>query len=174
METTIENTGKTELKEFELLTTQKFLFLCFISAGLYEVWWMFKSWRFFRDKDNLDIMPAVRAIFAIFFLNCLFENIQDYAKSNGYLKSFSSVGYFIGFIGLNFLSKLPDPYWLISFMSMFFLVPALEALNFGIKNSGEYTIIENEGYNNRQIGLIIVGGILWLLILVGILLPQGY
>ncbi|WP_271784428.1 hypothetical protein [Aquimarina algiphila] len=162
---------KTELKEFELLSIQKFIILSVLSLGLYEVWWIYKSWRFFRDKDNLDIMPAARAIFAIFFLNSLFEKIQDFSKSKGYTKTFSSIGYFIGFIGLNFASKLPDPYWLISFLSMFFLIPALESLNYGIKNSGEYKVIENGKYNYRQISIIIIGSIIWILVLIGMFVP---
>ncbi len=163
--------GKTELKEHELLSAQKFILLSVLSLGLYELWWIYKSWSFFRDKDNLDIMPAARAFFAIFFLNSLFDRIQYFSRSKGYTKTFSSIGYFIGFIGLNFAGRLPDPYWIVSFLSMFFLIPALESLNYGIKNSGDYTVIENGKYNNRQIGLIIVGSLLWILILIGMFLP---
>ena len=170
MENTLE-IDRLELKEFELLSSQKFILLSVFSLGLYNVWWIYKSWKFFRDKDNLDIMPAARAIFAIFFLNSLFEKIQNFSKSKGYTKTFSSVGYFIGFIGLNFASKLPDPYWLVSFLSMFFLIPALESLNYGIKNSGDYKVIENGKYNNRQIGLILVGAIFWVLVLIGMFVP---
>ena len=162
---------KVESKDFELLSAQKFIILCVFSLGLYELWWIYKSWSFFRDKDNLDIMPAARAIFAIFFLNSLFDRIQDFSKSKGYTKTFSSIGYFIGFIGLNLTSNFPDPYWIISFISMFLLIPALESLNYGIKNSGNYNVIENGKYNNRQIGLIIVGSLFWILILIGIFLP---
>ena len=170
MENTLE-TDQLDQKEFELLSTQKFIILSILSLGLYEVWWIFKSWRFFRDKDNLDIMPAARAIFAIFFLNSLFENIQDFSKSKGYSKTFSSVGCFIGYIGLTFVSKLPDPYWMVSFLSMLFLIPALESLNYGIKNSGDYRIIENGNYNNRQIGILVIGSILWMFILIGFFIP---
>jgi len=163
--------GKTELKELELLSAQKFILLSVLSLGLYELWWIYKSWSFFRSKDNLDIMPAARTIFAIFFLNSLFDRIQDFSRTKGYTKTFSSIDYFIGFIGLNFAGNLPDPYWIVSFLSMFFLIPALESLNYGIKNSGDYTVIENGKYNNRQIGLIIVGSLLWILILIGMFLP---
>jgi len=170
MENTLE-IDRLELKEFELLSSQKFILLSVFSLGLYNVWWIYKSWKFFRDKDNLDIMPAARAIFAIFFLNSLFEKIQNFSKSKGYTKTFSSVGYFIGFFGLNFASRLPDPYWIVSFLSMFFLIPALESLNYGIKNSGDYKVIENGKYNNRQIGLILVGAIFWVLVLIGMFVP---
>ncbi len=160
-----------EIIEFEILSIQKFLVLSIFSLGLYEVWWIYKSWRFFRDKDNLDIMPAARAIFSILFLHGLFEKIQDFSKSKGHTKTFSSAGYYLGFIGLNFTSRLPDPYWLVSFLSMFFLIPALESLNYGIKQSENYTTIENGKYNNRQIGIITVGSLFWVLVLIGLFIP---
>ena len=163
--------GKVELKELELLSINKFILLCVFSIGLYELWWIYKSWSFFRNKDNLDIMPAARAIFSIFFLNSLFDRIQDFSKSKGYTKTFSSIGYFIGFIGLNFTSRLPDPYWMVSFLSMLFLIPALESLNYGIRESGNYNVVENGKYNNCQIGLIVVGSLFWILILIGMFLP---
>ena len=110
-------------------------------------------------------------IINVLFLYSLFENIQEFSKSKGYLSTFSSVGYFIGFIGLNLAGRLPEPLSLISFLSVLFLIPALESLNFGIKNSGEYKIIETENFNNRQIGLIVAGGLLWILILISMFAP---
>jgi len=160
-----------ESTAIEILSTWKFITLSVLSLGLYEIWWIYKAWRFFKERDKLDIIPAARAIFAIFFLYSLFENIQEFSKSKGYLNTFSSVGYFIGFIGLNLAGRLEDPLWLVSFLSVLFLIPALESLNFGIKNSGEYKIIENENFNNRQIGLIVAGGLLWILILIGMFAP---
>lgn len=171
MENTLE-IDKTELKELELLSSQKFILLSVLSLGLYEFWWIYKSWCFFRDKDQLDIMPAARAIFAFFFINSLFDTIQEYSQSKGYTATFSSMGYSAGFIVLNFAGRLPDPYWLISFLSVFLLIPALESLNYGIKKSGNYKVIENGKFNNRQIGLIIVGSIFWALILMELMLPS--
>ena len=52
--------NKVESKVFELLSAQKFILLCVFSLGLYELWWIYKSWSFFRDKDNLDIMPVLK------------------------------------------------------------------------------------------------------------------
>ena len=163
--------NKTELKEFELLSTQKFIFLSIISLGLYDVWWIYKAWRFFKNKDNLDITPVARALFAIFFLHDLFEKIQEYSKSKGNTTSFSSFGCFIGFIAFNIASRLPDLYYLVSFLAVLFLIQPLKSINYAIKNSEEYSVIDNGKYNYRQIGLIIVGGILWILVLIGMFVP---
>lgn len=102
------------------------------------------------------------------FLNGLFEGVQNFAQSKGYTKTFSSVGCFLGFIGLNFTSRLAEPYFLISILSFLFFIPAVEALNFGIRNSSGYEIRDTEYFNARQLILIILGGIFWILVLMGL------
>lgn len=67
---TLQNTETTKI---EIVTLQKFVILSVISSGIYPIWWMSKTWKFFKEKDNLDVMPVPRAIFAIFFLNGLFK-----------------------------------------------------------------------------------------------------
>lgn len=160
--------NETETTKIEIVTLQKFAILSVISCGLYGLWWMYKTWKFFKQKDNLDIMPVPRAIFAIFFLNGLFEKVQEFAQSKGYTKTFSSIGCFLGVIGFNLLGRLPEPYFLISILSFLFFLPAVEALNFGIRNSSGYEIRDTESFNARQLILLIVGGIFWALVLIGL------
>jgi hypothetical protein len=121
---------------------------------------MYKAWRFYQQKEKLDIIPAARAIFSIFFLNSLFNKILDFAKEKGYNESYSSVSLFLGFIVANLLAVLPDPYWLISVFNFIFLIPSFKALNFAKRNSTDFEVIEQESFNGRQIALIVIGLIL--------------
>ncbi len=157
--------NETETTKVEIVTLQKFILLSIVSFGLYDIWWMYKGWKFFKEKDNLDIMPFPRALFALFFMIGLFDRIQDFAHENGYAKTFSSLGCFLGVIGFNLLGRLPEPYFIISFISFLFFVPALEAFNYGVRRSPDYEVVETEQFNARQIILLICGGIMWLLIL---------
>ena len=59
--------------EEQIISLNKFIFLSIISFGTYEIWWIYKAWKFFQQKEGLDIMPAARAIFSIIFLNTLFN-----------------------------------------------------------------------------------------------------
>ncbi len=113
--------NETETTKIEIVSIQKFIILSIVSFGLYAIWWMYKTWKFFKEKDNLDVMPIPRAIFAIFFLNGLFDKIQDFAQSKGYTEKFSSIGCILGVIAFNFAGKLPDPYFLISLLAFEFL-----------------------------------------------------
>jgi hypothetical protein len=86
-----------DVEEQKIINLNKFIFLCVISAGLYSIWWIFKAWRFYQQKENLNIMPALRAIFSIFFLISLFNKILSFAREKGYKENFSSIGLFIIF-----------------------------------------------------------------------------
>jgi hypothetical protein len=162
----------------EIVESGQFALLSFLSFGLYEIWWQYKMWRFFKQKENLDIMPAARALFAIFFLHALLEKIQDLAAKAGYQRSYSSGGLVLGFILFNVLSRLPEPYWLISLASVFMLLPPVNAFSFAIRNSQQYRVKQVAAFNARQIVLMIFGAILWFLVLVGLFVPaeslRGY
>ncbi|MGB9040174.1 MAG: hypothetical protein WCC23_16925, partial [Acinetobacter calcoaceticus] len=118
------------IENLKVISLNKFIFLSLISLGLYPIWWMFKAWRFFLIKDKLNIMPAARAIFSIFFLYSLFNHIKTYAKEQGYTNNFSSGWMYLAYLITFLLVYLPDPYWLISLCSIIFLIPAFKALNY--------------------------------------------
>jgi hypothetical protein len=145
-----------EIDEQKIISLNKFIFLSIISFGAYEIWWIYKAWKFYQQKENLDIMPAARALFSIFFLNRLFNKILDFAKEKGYKESYSSVLLFIGFIFFNLLSELPDPFGMIALVSFIFLIPPFKALNYAKQNSTDFIVTEQTSFNGRQIGLIVV------------------
>jgi hypothetical protein len=163
-----DTTGKTEI---EIVDVTKFLILYVLSFGFYGIWWMYKSWRFFKEKESLDILPAARAIFGIFFLYSLLEKIQAFARSAGYNKTIPSGPLAFAFIIVSIISsRLPDPYWVIGYAASLLLMQPVNTLNFAIENSEAYSAWRG-GFNNRQIGLLIAGSILWILVLIGLLVP---
>ncbi len=148
-----------------IISLNKFIFLSIISFGAYEIWWMYKAWKFFKQKDNLDIIPAATAIFGIFFMNSLLNKILEFAKEKGYTNSYSSSTLFACFFSGNLLSYLPDPFWLISVFSFIFIIPPFEALNFAKQNSKNIIVKEQTEFSGRQYVLIVLGTIGWGLVL---------
>ncbi len=162
------NTTAPHLADLKIISLRKFIFLSLISFGLYEIWWMFKAWRFFAIKDHLNIMPALRAIFFIFFLYSLFNRIQRYAGEQGYAQRFSTGWMYIGYLFFALIvANLPDPYWLISSLSFIFLIRAFVALNYAKTHNNAFSIILQEKFNLAQVMVIIFGSIFWLLLLIG-------
>uniref|UniRef100_UPI00124CE337 hypothetical protein n=1 Tax=Acinetobacter sp. TUM15105 TaxID=2609139 RepID=UPI00124CE337 len=150
------------------ISLNKFIDLSIISFGLYQIWWVFKAWRFFLIKDKLNIMPAARAVFSIFFLYSLFNRIKTYSKEQEYPHDFSSGWMYLAYLITNLLVYLPEPYWLISLCDIIFLIPAFKALNYAQKQIE--TTIEQEKFNTSQITLITIGSIMWLLILISFII----
>lgn len=159
------------LADLTIISLKKFIFLSVISLGLYELWWIFKAWRFFAIKDHLNIMPAARAIFSIFFLYSLFKKIREYAKAQGDVQEFSAGWMYIGYILFALVfANLPDPYWLISSVSFMFLIPAFVALNHAKKQDDQLNAVIQEKFSIAQIFVIIIGSIFWILLLIGFFL----
>ena len=157
-----------DVEEQKIINLNKFIFLSIISFGAYEIWWIYKAWRFYQQKEQLDIIPPARAIFSIFFLNSLLNKILNFAKEKGYDGSYSSTFLFIGFIFGNLLARLPDPFWLISTLSFVFIIPPFKALNYAKQNSTDLIVVEQTSYNGRQVILIVIGALLWVSVIVGL------
>jgi hypothetical protein len=155
--------------EINKLSVNKFVILSIVTLGLYELWWIFKSWRFFQDKEKSDIMPAIRTVFSIFYLIPLFNKILNLAKNNGYKHSYVSVFLFAGFLIANLLVLLPSLFFLTAIISFVFLIPPFKALNFAVNYCEGFTVIEQSAFSKRQIFLLIIGVILWILVIVGII-----
>ena len=158
--------------DVELVTTSKFIILSIATFGVYNIWWMYKTWKVFKEKDGLGIMPAGRAIFALFFAWGLFDKIQNFSIASGYTKKYSSGLLFVGYLFCNFLARLPDPYWLVSFCSIFFLVPPHAAFNYAIENSNNYNGLHFRNFNKRQWVLIVLGMFLFFVLLIGFIVPD--
>jgi hypothetical protein len=155
------------IADLRIISLKKFIILCIASFGLYQIWWMFKAWRFFQTKEQIKIMPAARAIFSLFFFYSLFERIRQYAKKTRYSKDFSPLGMFVGYLVATMITRSPDPYWFIALFSFIFYIPAFQALNFAKKHTKNLTTIDQENFNTSQIIVIIIGVIVWSFLLLG-------
>ncbi len=151
----------------ESITRNNFIILHIATLSLYSFWWMYKAWNYYKEKEKLDIMPAARSFFALFFMISLFNKIRTDALDKGYTKNFSSVLLFFVFIIFNLLNNLPEPFMLISYLGFIAYLQPLAAYNFAIDQSPTHKLTVLEGFNKRQIGLLLVGGILWFLIVLG-------
>ena len=87
-----------DIEEQKTMSLKRFIFLSILSFGLYPIWWIFEAWRFFIQKDKLDIMPAMRTILAYLFIYSLFNKIQTYTERRGYSQEKLPLMMCIGFI----------------------------------------------------------------------------
>lgn len=152
-----------------IISINKFILLSIISFGLYGIWWIYKAWRFFQQKEKINHMPALKSLLSVLFLWSLFDKIKEFAIEKKYSKNYSSILLYVCFIASYFLaSKLPDPFFLIASLSIIFLVPPFKALNFAILNSKEIVSKKQTSFDTGQIILIVIGALFWALLLVAL------
>jgi hypothetical protein len=144
-----------------------FIILSIASFGLYNLWWMYKSWRYIKYNENGDIHPALRALFTLFFGHQLFTKIAYYSATRGYHAAYNPTVVLLAYIGLNFLGRLPEPFWLLSILSFIPLLGPVRAFNFYFTGDAEASQSE---FNNRKFFLVAIGVIFWLLLALGMLM----
>lgn len=54
----------------------RLIFMSIFSFGLYELYWIYKNWKYAKERDGLDIMPFWRAWWAIFHCHNLLRYIH--------------------------------------------------------------------------------------------------
>lgn len=154
-----------------LITHKKFLWLCIVSFGFYQIWWTYKVYRFFDQKEGKARNSAILAIFSVFYLIPLLYKIRNFAKQAGYAHTFYPVPLYLLFFFFSLLSLLPlSPLFLFSYLNCIFLIQPLMAFNYAIEQSTTLHVDEQAGLNKRQLLLVIFGSIIWFLLLVGFLL----
>jgi hypothetical protein len=161
----ISSTGE----KMHILAPNKFILMCIASLGLYGLWWMYKAWRFFKKIDRSDITPAARAIFAIFFIHALFERIKMLSQQEvGFTPTYSSSSLTAGFFIANITGRLPGPFALIALLGSLLLIQPYKAWHFALLNSSRYSAEEQVKFSDRQLIVLAVGVVLFVLIAIGL------
>lgn len=147
----------------------KLLVLSICTLGLYEVYWFYKNWQLIKRREASDIVPALRAIFSVLFCYSLFQKVEQEAeKSNA--PSIAAGPLAIGWIVVTVLWRLPDPYWLISFLAVLFMLPVQHAAN-AVNAYAAPDHDPNRRFTAWNIAAVVIGGLFLVLVVIGTFLP---
>lgn len=159
-------------KELGPMTYGKFLLLNILTFYLYQLWWMYKAWRFFREEENSDIRPAFRATFGLIYLIPLLNKILRFAKKYGYTRNYSSILIFLAYLSSLFFASLAS--FDDKFLPLVYVMYAvcmyfpLKAMNYGLLHYKGERVFDNS-YNGRQKVIVVIGGAFWFLIILGLI-----
>ncbi|MEM9025132.1 MAG: DUF4234 domain-containing protein, partial [Bacteroidota bacterium] len=107
-----------EEKRYALVSVPQFIVLSVMTFGLYELWWMYKAFRYFKQRDQSDILPFWRAVFAVLFVYGLFQRVLVLAREDDYQHSYDPGWLTTGWIILSYSANiLPDWLWYVSFLA---------------------------------------------------------
>lgn len=168
-------------REFFHISAGRLLGMSVATLGIYQAYWMYRNWLWLREKEGLKIMPFWRAVFGVFFIYPLFDAIRRRAAARipgfqGFAAGLSAMGWIIVTIIANGLSQAEKTE--LGFLGIFcgtvlgclFLFPArkvIDALN--RDKAGKQR--PYHGWTTAQYIWLMVGGLLWLLVLVGAFVP---
>lgn len=139
----------------------KLVLMSFCTITIYQYYWFYKNWVLIKEREKSEISPFWRGwIFPIFFCFFFFKRVRVSAEAIPVNRSISPGLLAAGWIILPFLSILPDPYWLVSFLSYIILLPVQMAVN-NINESVAPGHHKNENFTGWNIfGLVLVGLVL--------------
>lgn len=113
----------------------KFVLLAVLTLGLYEIYWFYKNWAYVRIREQSNIWPLARGIFAgLWYVPFLLDvNRHSPRRIAVGVVALLGVLYFVTLA----VWRLPDPFWVVTMFSFVPLLPAVAAVNALNPQSGE-------------------------------------
>jgi hypothetical protein len=162
---------------FYVVSTRKMLILFFATIGLYQLHWNFQNWQLHKRATGESVWPLPRAIFAIFFTHSLYREIAAYDSTGGNRRWDSDV-HASGMAFLLFISYALS--WVgtnstfLDVASILLLIPVgllLKAVQVEVNiRSGDPSGSSNDNFTAANIVWCVIGGLIWFLVAIGLLL----
>ena len=97
---------------FLYIPVARLIILSIVSFSLYEAYWIYKNWRYIKERDGLQIRPFWRGIFGVFFCHSLLARIHNDEHARAVQEpTFSAGGLATGWVVLvitaNLISRAP-------------------------------------------------------------------
>jgi hypothetical protein len=171
----VVSSGPPPLLEYPLfpVATHKFLVLSLCSLGLYQLYWFYQNWTRLKRASGERLSPFWRVAFAPIWNFFLFRNIGEVAAETGVPFGWSWHALALAWLLLTGLTRLPDPWWLISFGSLLALLPVQRtAQQVNERYAQGVAEPDNRSYGAANVVWILVGGPLLIFGVIGTFIPE--
>jgi hypothetical protein len=153
------------------VSVKKLAIMSFFSFGVYEIWWAFKNWLYVKESLGQSIRPGWRAWFSIIFMYSLFKEIREFGQKHGVNESLQAGWLTTAWILLTFSSRLSDWCLFISLCSFLPLLRVQKQINrINLAMNPDCQI--NSKFTRGNWVLLVIGGILLVLDIVGMFIPN--
>ena len=140
------------------------------TLGLYQFYWFYQHWAAIRRRTKDKVSPVWRTIFGVIWCYSCFSYIHEEARKQRVDRWLSVGSLTAGWVITTLLARLPDPFWLLSFGSVLFLIPIqreANALNAKLAPDAD----RNAGFSWANWIWIVFGALFWLLLIAGLMIP---
>ena len=171
--------------EYFPVSEGKLITLYILSFGLYGVYWFYKNWTLQQARMDKKIFPLMRAIFSIFFTHSLFRRIKHSAhnleKKHSFNANLMATLFVVAVVISNLLDRVSVNSGMLDMLSdntmiiislIIFLLSAypLAAVQATVNRlNNDILGYLNHKYSAWNYLLIFIGGLLWLMLLLGLL-----
>lgn len=164
---------------FYVVSRRKFLLLFLATMGMYAIYWTYRNWRAYKAASGESLWPAVRGVFLVFFTHSLFRHVDEALQRRHLDVKWSAGGDATLIVVITILSnfmdrlgsRMPDTP-LLDMISILLLVPlaylylrAQTAINTAC---GDPEGSGNAGYSAANWLFLVIGGIFWVFIAIGV------
>ncbi len=158
---------------FFSISLTKLAVLSICSIGIYEFYWFFKNWQRIRDRnlEEKKISPFWRAFFAPFYCYSLFKRVESEASEKGIAVKLPAAVLATTYALLLAASRLPDPYWLLCWLSFVPLL-ALQCTVNELHRREDRVFERNARFGFGNLATVGIGGAVALLSILGTLGPN--
>jgi hypothetical protein len=155
--------------KFFYIPVIRLVYMSIVSLGLYEAYWIYKNWKYFKERYNLRIHPFWRGVFGVFTCHSLMKAIRNDNEVNTIRKArFSApvlaTGWVIFTVLGNILASADD--FIVSILGFIIAIPSflffLPVQNY--INSVNGSILPRPKYDKWSAGhfvCLIIGIIAW-------------
>ena len=156
------------------ISITRLVLMSIVSFSLFEAYWIYKNWRFVKERDNLSIRPFWRGFFGVFYCHSLLRRIHADTEARSLQTPLFSpgglaTGWVILIIVANIVSRLPsiEASIVAAFIPSFLcLMPVQKYIN---------AVTERRNPRQRQhewssghVVCLVFGIIVWALLLIGL------
>lgn len=112
-------------------STSKFVALTIVSFGLWQVYWLYRNWRYLRDNGRRGISPFWRSVFDLLWVYDLFNSIKSQpvamaTRVRPYPAGNLAIGYIVaGIASIALYAFEASPWWQLglSFLNAACMLP---------------------------------------------------
>ena len=153
---------------FPTIPIYKFATLSILTLGLYDLIWGYGLWKIVQKEFGYkNINPILRVIFMGITNFSLFDIMCKYFQKYN-VETFPAVFYAIMYIIFNALTRLPNPYWLITILSTFYVYKIQDKINQVNKINFPNAPVNDWNYTNTIWATLF--GIIFFLVIVSFIL----
>jgi hypothetical protein len=152
------------------VSVMKLVVLSTFTFGIYEFYWFYKNWRMIQKREQSDISPFWRTCFCYFYCHALFRRIREQQAHLEGSAPLAADSLAAGWIVANLVWLLPDPFFLLSFAAVLFMVPVQRVavrLNAAVAPNHD----QNARLTPGNWAAVVIGMLLLVLLLIATFLP---